>query len=189
MIEKPSIEEQFQELLNYELGLLMQSNFNSDWMKRRLENVGKNSPKMQCWLYREAFAAILRKYHGSEAMAKQDTKQVEGKVLPEWRFVNIQLSDDEREAAKLNYADTDSLWDTLVITLKDGYKVTLSYEAETDSYCAALSGLHCGKPNERLTLTAWGDNEVDALAYVFYKHVTKLEFVWEQPGMKAKRLG
>lgn len=106
-----------------------------------------------------------------------------------WRFINITLSDDQREAAKGDYADTDSLWDTVVAVLKDGYKLTLSYDAETDSYCAALSGTNCGKPNERLSLTAWGESEVEALQYVFYKHVTVLEFVWERPGVKAKRLG
>lgn len=106
-----------------------------------------------------------------------------------WGFVNVTLSDEQREAAHLDYKDGDTMWDTIVTVLRDGYKVTLSYDAETESFCAALSGTHCGKPNERLSLTAWGESELTALQYVLYKHVTVLEFVWQRPGTKAKRLG
>lgn len=106
-----------------------------------------------------------------------------------WGFVNVTLSDDQREAAALDYQDPDFMWDTLVTVLRDGYKVTLSYDAETDSFCAALSGTNCGKPNERLSITAWGATEIAGLQYVLYKHVTVLEFVWQRPGQKPKRLG
>jgi len=113
----------------------------------------------------------------------------ESKEIRDWGFVNVQLSDEEREAAKLDYAEEGALWDTLVVALRDGYKVTLSYDGETDSYCASLSGTNCGKPNEKLSLTAWGENETDALVYVLYKHVTKLQCVWQQSGAKPRRLG
>jgi len=107
----------------------------------------------------------------------------------EWGFVNVQLSDEEREAALLDYADPNALWENLVLALRDGYKVTISYDTDTESFCAALSGTHCGKPNEKLTLTAWGASETDALVYVLYKHIVKLEFKWQQPGVKQHRLG
>jgi len=122
-------------------------------------------------------------------MAIKGSKDEKDTQKPEWRFVNLQLSDEEREAAKMFYSEPDTLWDTVVMALKDGYKVTLSYDGETDSYCAALSGAHCGKPNQNLTLTAWGDDEMTALAYVIYKHAVKLEFVWEKGGAKPRRLG
>lgn len=122
-------------------------------------------------------------------MKQQEKPKADKGEIPEWGFVNVQLSDDERTAAMLDYQEPDALWDTLVMALKDGYKVTLSFDGETESYCAALSGTNCGKPNERLSLTAWGEDETDALKYLMYKHVTKLEFVWNKPGIKPRRIG
>lgn len=144
---------------------------------------------MRCWLARECFDEMSKHYGGEKVAKSSEVVSKEKSEQREWGFVNVQLSDEEREAALLDYAESDTLWDTLVVSLKDGYKVTLSYDGETDSYCAALSGTNCGKPNERLTLTAWGDNETDALRYLLYKHVTKLDFQWVKNGGKQKRLG
>lgn len=106
-----------------------------------------------------------------------------------WGFVNVQLSEDEREAAQVAYRDTGDLWEHLILIVKDGYKLTISYDAETDSFCAALSGVNCGKPNERFTLTAWGADETASLQYLAYKHISKLDYVWNKPGAKQPRLG
>jgi len=189
VIVKPPVSAQFEEYLQYELERLRKYNYSHQWLQKLLENVGKNSPKTQCWLFREACAATMRHYQGDEIVARENGKETKDQPKVEWRFVNIQLTDDEREAARMLYSEQVDLWDTVVVCLKDGYKVTLSFDAETDSYCAALSGTRCGKPNQNLTLTAWGDDEMSALAYVIYKHAVKLEFVWEREGMKAKRLG
>jgi hypothetical protein len=186
---KPPIEEQFRELAQSWRGDVIRGAYEKDWYLRLTRNIWRYSPKMICWLARECFDEMY-KFYGEQVMPSQsEAGSKEKSEQREWGFINVQLSDDEREAAQLDYQESDTLWDTLVVCLKDGYKVTLSFDKDTDSYCAALSGTNCGKPNERLTLTAWGDNETDALRYVLYKHVTKLEFQWTKNGGRQKRLG
>lgn len=186
---KPPIEDQFRELAEMYRAEVRRCNYSYSWFKGIFPKWGRQSPKMCCWLARECFDEMYLHYQEGTTVKQDQRKQgTEGKQN-EWGFVNVQLTDDERTAALLDYADPDTLWDTLVVSLKDGYKVTLSCDAETNSYCAALSGTNCGKPNEKLTLTAWGDSETDALKYLLYKHVTRLEFTWQKNGAKERRLG
>lgn len=182
-------EQDWLEVAEYFRGKVRDFNYGYLWMEVILANVWRYSPKMRCWLIRECFSEMALHYWRGTEMKGKDSAIGKDETLPAWGFVNVPLSDEQREAAHLDYKDGDSMWDTIITVLRDGYKVTLSYDAETDAYCAALSGLHCGKPNERLSLTAWGESELTALQYVLYKHVTVLEFVWQKPGMKAKRLG
>lgn len=186
---KPSVEDQFTELAEDYRKDARKAKFSYHFFRHIFTASYVGSVKMRCWLAREVLDE-MRLYYGAEIMARNsNTGSKDNTEVRDWGFVNVQLSDEERTAALLDYAESDTLWDTLVVALKDGYKVTLSYDGETDSYCAALSGTNCGKPNEKLTLTAWGENETDALRYVFYKHVTKLEFVWSKPGVKQRRIG
>lgn len=187
--EKPTLDEQFRELAVIYRREVVEYGYSYRWLIELVRNWPKHSPKCRCWLARECFDEMSL-YYGSDTMAQRISGDKQSKSdLPEWGFVNVQLSDDERTAAMLDFTDPDTMWDTLVVSLKDGYKVTLSYDGETDSYCAALSGTNCGKPNERLTLTAWGEDEITALKYLLYKHVTKLEFIWKKNGAKERRLG
>jgi hypothetical protein len=140
-------------------------------------------------LYRVCFASFAEINRRGVTVAREKQEDHGTGKAFDWTFVNVQLTEEECQAARLDYQEEGTLWDTLITVLKDGYKVTLSYEADSDSYCAALSGTNCGKPNEKQTLTAWGENETVALMYLFYKHVTKLEFVWAKPGAKTRRLG
>lgn len=186
---KLTLDEQFRELADMYRARVRRYNYTSQWFEEIFPRWGRMSPKMCCWLARESFDEMSRHFGGDNMAQKAENAGKDGKKDFDWGFVNVQLSDEEREAARLDFADTDALWETLILALKDGYKVTLSFDAETESYCAALSGTNCGKPNERLTLTAWGANETDALCYLLYKHVTKLGFVWQKAGAKQARLG
>jgi hypothetical protein len=188
-IVKPTEAEQFREMAEMYRMTVRTYSYRYLWFSDLFRNYGRMSPKCCCWLARECFDEMYKHYQ-EIGMPKVSSKTPDDKKdFRDWGFVNVQLSDDQREAALLDYADPDALWETLVIALRDGYKVTLSYDGETESYCAALSGTNCGKPNERLTLTAWGSDETDALKYVFYKHVTVLGLVWQKPGAKQQRLG
>lgn len=186
---KPSLEEQFRELALYFRERAREEGFSYLYFQGIFKNSWNGSMKMRCWLAREVFDEMSRFYGRAEMPGKERNGKQDGGKLDDWGFVNVQLSDEEREAAMLDYADSDTLWDAVVVCLSDGYKVTLSVDPESGSFCAALSGTNCGKPNERLTLPAWGDNETDALKYLMYKHVTKLAFVWKKAGERPKRLG
>lgn len=180
---------EFRELAEMYRERVRTHNYSYLWFRGIFPRWGRQSPKMCCWVARECFDEMYRHFQEDDVASGRGNKPEAKDNEPAWGFVNVQLSDEERTAAVLDYADNDTLWDTLVVSIKDGYKVTLSYDGETNSYCAALSGTNCGKPNERLTLTAWGSDEIMALQYLIYKHVTKLEFVWQKPGAKQARLG
>lgn len=159
------------------------------WFWELRKNLFRYSPKMKCWLLRCCFDELADLLWRDAKMPRGNGQEERKEKLGEWGFVNVTLSEDEQVAAKQDFGDPDTLWERLVMALTDGYKLTLSYDAESESYCAAYSGTNCGKPNEKLVLTAWGATETDALIYLAYKHEVKLLFVWNKPGNKARRLG
>jgi len=186
---KLTVSEQFEELEIAYREEFRLSSWSYLCFRDLLRNYSRWSPKMRCWLFRSIFDELYQCTGGLVVARNLEGDKPKAPQTESWGFVNIQLSDDERDAATVKYQDAALMWETLITVVKDGYKLTLSYDGETDAFCAAFSGTNCGKPNERFTLTAWGSHETEALEYLVYKHVDKLEFVWNKPGVKQARIG
>lgn len=189
MTDKPSFEEQMRELED-DWREEARENPQSSYVYRKIEvNLYRYSPKMRCWLYRIIFDEMFKLQEGLSMPRDQKSARADGEDTAAWGFVNVTLDEDERDAATVQFQDVNLLWEMLVTAMQDGYKVTLSYDPETASFCAALSGVRCGKPNERFTLTAWSKSETEALQYLVYKHCVKLEYIWNKPGVRPARIG
>jgi len=146
------------------------------------------TPKMLCWGFREACSGMYALMEG-ERMAKSNSESVKNEEKALWVFIDLKLSEDEMEAGLLTWKDDAELWDITVQTMLEGYKVSLSHEAESDSYCAALTGKDCVPENQNKTITAWYDTAIDALRLVLYKHHVASGGVWGTSSTRGKRRG
>lgn len=72
--------------------------------------------------------------------------------------------------------------------LDDGYKLSLRFEEQSQSYTASLTGTpHSG--NAGLTLTAWAKELDLSLAVLYYKHVVLCDGTWPEPGRRYSEHG
>jgi len=74
-------------------------------------------------------------------------------------------------------------------TMIEGYKLSLSFDSESSSYCAALTGKDCVPENQRKTITAWYDTASEALRLVLYKHHVVAAGLWARAQVAGKRRG
>jgi len=158
------------------------------WIGGLDEKVFWISPRMRCWMFREASASLYQMVREDIVVKKSEVTHkpaVEGA----WTFIDIKLSEDELEAGLLNWADANELWDVCVQTMIEGYKFSLTYDSESDSYCCALTGKDCIPENQHKTITAWYDTAVDAMRLVLYKHHMVAAGLWTKAQAAGKRRG
>lgn len=146
------------------------------------------SPKMRCLMFRVACRQMYEHLRGSGLARKTEGDQRDGKPV-QWAFVDVKLSDDQMEAALLMWGDPDELWDVAIQSMIEGYKLSLSRDEESDSYCAALTGKDCIPENRNKTITAWYDTAGDAMRLLLYKHYVAAASGWGTSESKGKRRG
>jgi len=148
-----------------------------------------NSPRMTAYMFRALFKYVGRRYEEASDMAKEQRKQPIEEGTKPWQFVNVALTDEEVEAALEQLQDVDVLWEMINGSLEEGYKLSLTVEEESGSFCASLTGKFCPPPNRDKTISGWHDTAVDSLRVVMYKHTIKLGGVWKSPDGGQKRRG
>lgn len=146
------------------------------------------SPKMRCLMFRIACRQMYEHLRGDRMARKTVVEQPSPKAAT-WSFIDIKLSDDELEAGLLLWSDADELWDLVVQVMVEGYKVSLTRDEESDSFCASLTGKDCTPDNRSKTITAWFDTASDALRLVLYKHYVVAASGWGAAQTSTKRRG
>lgn len=148
-----------------------------------------NSPKMLAYMFRSLFAYVSVRIIGENEVAKELIKQAAKDDPKPWQFVNVTLTDEEISDAEEQLQDTEVLWELINAALEEGYKLSLTVEEESGSFCASLTGKFCPLPNRDKTISGWHETAVDSLRIVMYKHQIKLGGVWKSPDGGQKRKG
>ena len=88
----------------------------------------------------------------------------------EWTFVNIKLKPEDKESL-LKYAKEHKgqVESALSAIASYGYKFSLSFVDDSNSWCASVSGNERTKFNDKCTITSWSDDISEAIFMAAYK--------------------
>lgn len=113
-------------------------------------------------------------------MMTKRTPQVKSFERAEWKgFVEHRLNDAELQAADDWEVSDAQMWEMFTAVEQKGYKLTVSYSAQTGSSTATMiAGNEQGKLSG-WALSARGANGLDALKLLFYKHFHSLDEKWD----------
>jgi len=98
--------------------------------------------------------------------------------LEKLSFVSCELSDEQRDYIRSNLPTMKQVVELIEQELAGGYKCTLSYDEEHDTYCAYMMRRDDNHDNSKMMLTSRAPTLVAVLAVTLYKHVTVLERKW-----------
>lgn len=96
-----------------------------------------------------------------------------------WKsFANVDIPAHRREEAKDVIAEVDLTIDRIGDLVAQGYKLSVSYSPDTDTYIATLTGTYADLKNAGLSMSGYGKDWVIALGVVAYKHFHIAEENW-----------
>jgi len=93
-------------------------------------------------------------------------------------FVNCQMTDEQKAFVKANLPSVVEVLTQVEELLADNYKITLSFDANTDCFSAFLIGKPEQAYNSGLMLSAYAPVFIGAIAMLMYKHFTVLGEDW-----------
>lgn len=93
-------------------------------------------------------------------------------------WVNVSLDADQRSAIKEWELDSDSLETTVMELLAEGYRLSLSYEKDSDSISAFLFDRRTDSKTNNWALTARAPSIFFALKVMVFKHIVVLQRDW-----------
>lgn len=119
--------------------------------------------------------------------------QLQPRALPSdaaWGgFINIRLTDDEKAAAQQWIRESEreamSLFDD---NLGEGFKFSLSYDAENQSYVATYTGAGWEGSSLRCSMSARAGTWFEALALLVWKHNIHAGGNWGQYRTDGKKV-
>lgn len=111
----------------------------------------------------------------SSKSSDQSSKALPPRSLPSdapWGgFVNIRLSDEEKEVAQAWIRESErEAVQLLTDDLADGYKFSLSYDGDNQSFIATYTGAGWDGCNVRCAMSARAGTWFEALALLVWKH-------------------
>lgn len=87
-------------------------------------------------------------------------------------YINISLNEEHKRRYQAWASDDPTLaWQLLDDVLGSGLKVSLSYDAETDSYCATLTGRLSLGDTGKYAMTTWASSFDEVLSLMVWKFV------------------
>lgn len=96
------------------------------------------------------------------------------------KFVNYELTKEEREALKALPAWSED-WDSWLDRASDaGYSITLKFDAFSKAFSAFMSVREVSHPNYGAILTGRGSTQLKALRQVLYKHWALAQEEWNR---------
>lgn len=108
-------------------------------------------------------------------MKANGNRKSQSKNPNDWQkfeFVEIRLAETEKADFKAKYLkDPNHFLSELDGLAKNGYKLSLSYDANGNSIIASLTCREPGDPNFNYVLTARSSDTWEALCLVLYKHM------------------
>lgn len=93
-------------------------------------------------------------------------------------FVSCELNDEERSYCKQHVLNLSEVSSRLEDLLTEGFKLTLSWDDNSDCALATLIGTPKQATNRGLALSARGGSLEGSLTVLFYKHFEKLKEDW-----------
>lgn len=122
-------------------------------------------------------------------MAKQATvsrksekpESTDSPQFPKMKWANIYLNQQQRESAKL-LDQKDGSFDSMMATLLgDGYKMSHSFNEETQSTICVIIGARVDGPNHGWAMTTHGGDWYTATLRALYKHfILGAEMTYEE---------
>jgi|SRR5215467_1595750 len=93
-------------------------------------------------------------------------------------FVNYDLTEGDKKSLKAANPSADQVLGTIVQLVKEGYKVSMSWDNRSDCVQAFLIGSSKECPNHGFILTSRAASAHKALASLLWKHTSVFEGVW-----------
>lgn len=120
----------------------------------------------------DVYLCLLRIADDQEVLRIMAGRKKEPGNLAGWEgFAKVELSDSDKEAfGEWELIDED-VFVLMADLLNTGYKLTLSYSDQNNSYNAALTCKDIASPNKGYTLSGYATSWYQALRVVLYKHV------------------
>lgn len=117
--------------------------------------------------------------------SSETAKQLPPRALPAdapWGgFVNIRLNDDELDEAKLWIREHETeIVSRLTDDLAEGFKFSLSYDHDNQSFIATYTGRGWMRSNERCAMSARAGTWFEAIGLLVWKHHEHAQGDWGQ---------
>ena len=103
------------------------------------------------------------------------------KVISDWKgFKDFKLTAEQLEGFASFDVDDDDLMDLIQTVLAEGYKLTLTYNGQSDTYNCALTCNAEKHKNQGYTMSAFAHSAYTAMKLLMYKHAVLLEGDWDK---------
>lgn len=134
---------------------------------------------MQCSIlqkWSDDWADLIYEAQGILGMAKANGT----KPQTEWRgFKDFRLTADQLEAFAVFEVHDDDLMDLIQTVLTEGYKLTLTYSSQSDTYNCSMTCNAEKHPNQGYTMSAFAPSMYAAMRLLMFKHFVLLDTNWE----------
>jgi hypothetical protein len=110
------------------------------------------------------------------ARGKGQGKPEAGSGMP--RFVDVKLSQAQREQFRSSVWGTDELVSWLATMAGLGYRIGVSWASEQQAYFVSVTGRSTGGPNDGFCMTSFAGDVPTAVALAAFKHTVVCEGDW-----------
>jgi hypothetical protein len=93
-------------------------------------------------------------------------------------FVTVNLTADDEKRIDALEPDGGRLIDSVATLVEAGYKFSSKLDANSGSIVCTLIDDRADKPTRGFALSGWGEDLINALAALCYKHFEKCDGVW-----------
>jgi len=125
------------------------------------------------WVFQ--WVLLLRDLQGILVMPKSQANQ----TTVNWKgFKDFRLTNDQLAAFATDGVHDDDLMDLVQASLAEGYKLTFTYNGQSDTYNASMTCNDDKSGNFGYTMSLFGPNFYTALGLLMYKHHILLDGDW-----------
>lgn len=132
---------------------------------------------------------FLNLYLGERSIMARGQKNVPAKPASgQWtQFVDISLTGTKPEAVSAAFPTSDKIDEAVVALLEAGYRLSFSYNSQTDAFICSVTCKAETSPNNGKTFNAFAGDWAFALQCALYKHFVVAKGVWGSPDAKTER--
>jgi len=94
------------------------------------------------------------------------------------KFVNYELSSDERAACKAWLPNLDAVDDALLKAVEQGYKISVKWDTYSQAFSAFMVTDDSKTENVGIINTGRGSTPLKAIKQALYKHFVVFDLVW-----------
>ena len=142
-------------------------------------NTGRLSDRVSSVRFAHMVGVFLLELELTMARGKGKGSAGSSSVLPV--FVNVSLTQGDREALREYTPDAVGLVDWLESMARSGYRVGLNWNGERESYICSVTARDTGTANDGKCVTSFAGSVLHAVFVAWFKHTHVLGDVWEVP--------